>query len=93
MIRPEKKVEKIQKADIITSFSSVWSFHTAIASKKDGKSKFCADHGTLNRKMKANRWPLPRKEEIFDYLKGSSALTTLHLFEGYLQVRMSEECN
>ena len=41
--------------------------------------------------MKANRWPLPKIEEIFDDLEGSVYFTSLDLFSGYWQIRMAQQ--
>lgn len=42
--------------------------------------------------MKADRWPLPKMEEIFDHLEGSKVFTTLDLFSCYWKVRMASMC-
>ena len=42
--------------------------------------------------MKADRWPLPKIEEIFDDLEGSAYVTSLDLFSGYWQIRMAQQC-
>lgn len=63
-----------------------------IASKKDSKPRFCVDYRTLNGRMKADKWPLPRMEEIFDDLEGSKVFTTLDLFSSYWPLRMAEHC-
>ena len=85
-----KEIDDMLEAGIIVPASSAWSFPVVIASKKDGKHRFCVDYRTLNRVMKADRWPLPKIEEIFDDLEGSTVFTTLDLFSGYWQVKMAE---
>ena len=87
-----KELDNLLDAGIIVPASSAWSFPIVIASKKDGSLRFCVDYRSLNRVMKADRWPLPRIEEIFDDLRGSTVFTTLDLFTGYWQVKMSETC-
>ena len=87
-----KELDNLLDAGIIVPVSSAWSFPVVIASKKDGTPRFCVDYRSLNRVMKADRWPLPRIEEIFDDLQGCSVFTTLDLFSGYWQVRMAEAC-
>ena len=42
--------------------------------------------------MKADRWPLPKIEEIFDDLEGSAYFTSLDLFSGYWQIQMAQQC-
>ena len=78
-----KELDKMLEAGIITPSSSAWSFPVVIVSKKDGNPRFCVDYRTLNQSMKADRWPLPKIEEIFDDLEGSADLTSLDLLRGY----------
>ena len=87
-----EELDKMLKAGIITPSSSAWSFSVVIASKKDGKPRFCVDYRTLNRVMKADSWPLPKIEELFDELRGSHFFTTLDLFSRYWQVLMENYC-
>ena len=87
-----EEIDNMLKAGIITRSVSAWSFPIVIVTMKDGKSQFCVDYRALNRKMKADRWPLPKIEEIFDDLEGSTVFTTLDLCSGYWQVQMAESC-
>ena len=87
-----QELDKMLGAGIITPSRSAWSFPVVIASKKDGKPRFCVDYRALNRVMKADRWPLHKIQEIFDDLSGSHFFSTLDLFSGYWQVRMDESC-
>ena len=87
-----KELDDLLDAGIIVPTSSAWSFPIVIASKNDGKSRFCVDYRALNRVMKADRWPLPHFEEIFDDLRGSNVFTTLDLLSGYWQIKLDESC-
>ena len=42
--------------------------------------------------MHADRWPLPRVDEILDEMKGSNVFITIDLFQGYGQIKMDEVC-
>ena len=42
--------------------------------------------------MKADRWPLPKIDEIFDDLEGSAYFTSLDLFSGYWKIQMAQQC-
>ena len=86
------ELDRMLEAGIIKPYVSAWSFPVVIFQKKDGKPRFCVDYRTLNHKMKPDRWPIPKIEEIFDDLKGNTHFTTLDLFSGYWQVRLREEC-
>ena len=79
-------------AGIITPPSSAWSFPVEIATEKDGKPGFSVDYRTLNQLIKPVRFPMPKPEEIFDELVGSTLFTTIDLFSGYWQVQMDEQC-
>lgn len=58
-INVKEEIENMLRAGVIKPISSVWSFLVVIATKKDGKTRFCVDYRTLNQRMKADRWPLP----------------------------------
>ena len=78
-----EEIDKMLKAGIIRPSVSAWSFPVVIATKKDGKLRFCVDYRTLNKVMKPDRWPLPNIEEILEDLSGSSYFTSLDLISGY----------
>lgn len=90
LVRDE--LQKMLRAGIVTSATSAWSFSVVIATKKDGKPRFCVDYRVLNQRMKGDRFPLPKIQEIFDELSGGAVFTTLDFFSGYWQIRMSEDC-
>ena len=87
-----REIDNMLEAGIITPYTSAWSFPVVIASKKDDKLRFCLDYRIMNRRVKADRWPLPTTEEIFDDLKGSDVFGTLDLFNGNWKVRMADHC-
>lgn len=62
-----------------------------IAQGKERRPSFCEDYRILNQRMKADRWPLPKIEEIFSELSGRKIFTALSLFAGYSQKRKREE--
>ena len=87
-----KALDKRLEAGIITPPSSAWYLPVVIVSKKDGNPHFRVYYRTLNQRMKAHRWPLPKNEEILDDLEGSEYFTSLDLFSGYWQIRMAQQC-
>jgi len=86
------EIEKMLRAGIIRPISSEWSFPVVIATKKDGKPRFCIDYRLLNQRMFADRWPLPKQLEIFDEMKSAVVFTGLDFFTGYWQFLMALEC-
>ena len=51
--------------------------------RKTGSLRFCFDYRNLNSATRADRWQLPRLEEIFDELQESSVFKTTDLFQGH----------
>lgn len=56
------------------------SFPVVIATIKDGKLHFCVTYRIINLKMKADKFPLPKIEEIFDEFSSWGFFTSLDLF-------------
>ncbi len=79
-------------AGILSPSTSPWSFPVVVATKKDGNPRICIDYRSLNERMPSDRWPLPRIQDLFDDLTGSSVFTTLDLFAGYWQIQMDPSC-
>ncbi|GJX05634.1 putative reverse transcriptase domain-containing protein, partial [Tanacetum coccineum] len=59
--------------------------------KKDGSFQMCIDYRELNKLMVKNRYPLPRIDNLFDQLQGSSVYSKIHLRTGYHKLRVREE--
>ncbi|KAI3829064.1 hypothetical protein L1987_03178 [Smallanthus sonchifolius] len=51
----------------------------------------CIDYRELNKVMIKNRYPLPRIDDLFDQLQGSSYYSKIDLRSGYHQLRVREE--
>ncbi|KAI3682657.1 hypothetical protein L1987_82781 [Smallanthus sonchifolius] len=59
--------------------------------KKDGTFRMCIDYRELNKVTIKNRYPLPRIDDLFDQLQGSSFYSKIDLRSGYHQLRFREE--
>ena len=49
------------------------------------------DYRKLNKLTVKNRYPLPRIDDIFDHLQGTSWFSKIYLRSGYHQVMVREE--
>lgn len=77
-------------AGIITSTVFAWFFPVAIASEQNGTPKVCVAYRTSNKKMKPDKWHLPRIEEVIDNLGYASLFTILDSFCGFRQINLAE---
>nr|GEW34328.1 reverse transcriptase [Tanacetum cinerariifolium] len=59
-------------------------------SRKDGSLCMCIDYRELNKLTVKNRYPLPRSDDLFDQLQGSSVYSIIDLRSGYHQLRVCD---
>ncbi|GKC95156.1 putative reverse transcriptase domain-containing protein [Tanacetum coccineum] len=71
--------------------SSPWGAPVLFVKKKDGSFRMCIDYRELNKLTVKNRYPLPRIDDLFDQLQGSSIYSKIDLRLGYHQLRVREE--
>nr|GEX58935.1 hypothetical protein [Tanacetum cinerariifolium] len=57
----------------------------------DGLFRMCIDYRELNRLTMKNCYPLPRIDDLFDQLQGSSVYSKIDLRSGYHQLRVREQ--
>nr|GEZ74654.1 putative reverse transcriptase domain-containing protein [Tanacetum cinerariifolium] len=71
--------------------SSPWGASVLFVKKKDGSFRMCIDYRELNKLTVKNRYPLPRIDDLFDQLQGSSIYSKIDLRSGYHQLRVREQ--
>ncbi|KAD7478333.1 hypothetical protein E3N88_01469 [Mikania micrantha] len=82
--------ELLDKGFIRPSFSP-WGAPVLFVKKKDGTFIMCIDYRELNKLTVKNRYPLPRIDDLFDQLQGSSFYSKIDLRSGYHQLRVKDE--
>nr|GFB98085.1 putative reverse transcriptase domain-containing protein [Tanacetum cinerariifolium] len=68
--------------------SSPWGAPVLFVKKMDGSFRMCIDYWELNKLTVKNRYPLPRIDDLFDQLQGSSVYSKIDLRSGYHQLRI-----
>nr|GFB54060.1 putative reverse transcriptase domain-containing protein [Tanacetum cinerariifolium] len=71
--------------------SSPWGAPVLFVKKNNGSFQMCIDYRELNKLTVNNRYPLPRIDDLFDQLQGSSVYSKIDLRSGYHQLRVREE--
>ena len=65
--------------------------HIVLATKKDGKVRFCVDYRRLNDVTVKDAYPLPRVDDCLDSLAGSKWFSSMDLNSGFWQIGMSPD--
>ena len=86
----QRHVEELLSSGIIRKSKSPWASNVVLVRKKNGKLRLCVDYRMLNKKTVKDSYALPRTEEIFDILNGSTLFSTIDMKSGYHQVNMEE---
>ncbi|GJU25887.1 putative reverse transcriptase domain-containing protein [Tanacetum coccineum] len=77
-------------AIIVRPSSSPWGSPVLFVKKKNGSFRMCIDYRELIKLTVKNLYPLPRIDDLFDQLQGSSVYSKIDLRSGYHQLRVRE---
>ncbi|GJU75975.1 putative nucleotidyltransferase, ribonuclease H [Tanacetum coccineum] len=70
-----EQLKELSDKGFIRPSSSPWGAPVLFVKKKDGSFRMCIDYRELNKLTVKNRYPLPRIDDLFDQLQGSSVST------------------
>nr|GEW60348.1 putative reverse transcriptase domain-containing protein [Tanacetum cinerariifolium] len=85
------QLQELTDRGFILPSTSPWGALVLFVKKKDGSFRMCIDYLELNKLTIKNRYPLPRIDDLFDQLPGSSVYSKIDLRSGYHQLRVTDE--
>lgn len=86
----EEQVQEMLRNNIIERSQSPYASPVVIVEKADGKPRFCIDFRALNKKIKADAYPIPKIEDLLSCLEGARYFAELDLNSGYWQLRLGK---
>ncbi|GJV09330.1 putative reverse transcriptase domain-containing protein [Tanacetum coccineum] len=75
----DKQLKELSDKGFIRPGSSPWGAPVLFVKKKDRSFRMCIDYQELNKLTVKNRYPLPRINDLFDQLQGSSVYLKIDL--------------
>ncbi|GJU24478.1 putative reverse transcriptase domain-containing protein [Tanacetum coccineum] len=85
------QLQELADRGFIRPSTSPWGAPVLFVKKKDGSFRMCIDYRELNKLTIKNRYPLPKIDDLFDQLQGSSVYSKIDLRSGYHQLRVRDE--
>nr|GEY72259.1 putative reverse transcriptase domain-containing protein [Tanacetum cinerariifolium] len=85
------QLQELADRGFIRPSTSPWGAPVLFVKKKYGSFRMCIDYRELNKLTIKNRYPLPRIDDLFDQLQGSSVYSKIDLISGYHQLRVRNE--
>lgn len=87
----KQHIRKLLKNDVIRESTSPFASPIVLVRKKNNSLRLCVDYLKLNEKTIKDKFSLPRVEETFDVLHGSSMVSTMDLTSGYNQIAVADD--
>ncbi|GKD78574.1 putative reverse transcriptase domain-containing protein [Tanacetum coccineum] len=91
MQKLSNQLQELVDRCFIRPSTSPWGAPVLFVKKKNGSFRMCVDYRELNKLTVNNRYPLPKIDDLFDQLQGSSVYSKNDLKSGYHQLRVRDE--
>ncbi|GJZ37099.1 putative reverse transcriptase domain-containing protein [Tanacetum coccineum] len=85
------QLHELSNKGFIRPNSSPWGAPVLFVKKRDVSFRMCINYQELNKLTVKNHYPLPRIDDLFDQLQGSSVYSKIDLRSGYHQLRVRKE--
>ncbi|WVZ93543.1 hypothetical protein U9M48_039514 [Paspalum notatum var. saurae] len=83
-----ENIDELLGKGFVQPSSSPWAFPVLFVDKKDGTRRMCVDYRALNDVTIKNKYPLPRKDDLFDQLQGACVFSKIDLRSSYHQMKI-----
>ena len=84
----QEYVEDMLKRGVIERSKSSYASNAFLVEKKSGKKRVVTDYQKLNAKVKADRYPLPRIDQIVQEFTNVEYFSKIDLTDGYWQIKL-----
>src|SRR3954462_14131103 len=85
------QLEALLDKGFVRPSSLPWGCPVLFVMKKDGTERMCVGYRPLNLATIKNMYPLPRINDLYDQLAGSSVFSKMDLRLGYHQIKIRNE--
>lgn len=85
-----KHIQELLQSGVIRESNSPFASPIVVVRKKNGTIRLCIDYRRLNAQTIKDAYALPKLEDTFSALAGSTWFSTLDLKSGYYQIEMEE---
>ncbi|GKD77829.1 putative reverse transcriptase domain-containing protein, partial [Tanacetum coccineum] len=85
------QLQELADRGFIRPSTSPWGAPVLFVKKKDRSFRMCINYRELNKLTVKNRYLLPRIDDLFDQLQGSSVYSKIDLRSGYHQLRVRDK--
>ncbi|GJY92612.1 putative reverse transcriptase domain-containing protein [Tanacetum coccineum] len=85
------QLQELADRGFIRPSTSPWGAPVLFFKKKDESFRMCIDYRELNKLTVKNHYPLPKIDDLFDQLQGSSVYSKIDLRSCYHQLRLRDK--
>jgi len=87
----KRQIDDLLKKGLIEPCSSEWGSPVLFIKKPNGDLRLCCDYRLVNKHTISQKIPLPRVDECLERLHKASYFTSIDLYSGFHQQRLSNE--
>src|SRR4051812_49397793 len=91
LLELKEEIDQALQKGFIRPSSSAWGAPSLFVKKSDGTNRLVQDYRPINQATIQNKYPLPRINDLYDQLAGSTVFSKLDLRLGYHQIRVRKE--